>query len=412
MRCTVPSTTAPTSRSAISTPSSVGPCGPGQQGRNYPTSHNPASIPNLAVVRLGLAVLGDGHEGDLALLHHPQASPSQELQVLGVAETLDAKLERRSLLLQRVHLLLQGDDLGLLSEVLPQRDRHGGGQGHHEDGQEQGPAGQAGPRATYGGAARAQDRNLRYGADPAYRAVSPSSSSIRSRRLYFAVRSPREGAPALIWPAPVATARSAMVVSSVSPDRWETTRPKPASAAWETTSRASVSVPIWLTFTRMALQDSSSTPWARRSGFVTNRSSPTSWHRPPRASVMARQPSQSSSASGSSTDTMGNELMRPPTYPTISSASRSPPSMRYRPTSNSSLAATSRAMATSSPGSRPAASTAWIRTSHAASEPGRSGAKPPSSPTSVASPRSLSLDLRTRKHPAAHRSASENEAAP
>ena len=43
---------------------------------------------------------------------------------------------------------------------------------------------------------------------------------MRSKRLYFATRSERHGAPVLIWPAFVATARSAMVVSYVSPERW------------------------------------------------------------------------------------------------------------------------------------------------------------------------------------------------
>ena len=46
---------------------------------------------------------------------------------------------------------------------------------------------------------------------------------MRSSWLYFATRSVRDGAPVLIWPAPVATARSAIVVSSVSPERWEMT---------------------------------------------------------------------------------------------------------------------------------------------------------------------------------------------
>ena len=55
------------------------------------------------------------------------------------------------------------------------------------------------------------------------RRSSPSSSEIRIRRLYLAVRSPRTGAPVLIWPAPRATARSAMIGSSVSPERSETT---------------------------------------------------------------------------------------------------------------------------------------------------------------------------------------------
>ena len=42
---------------------------------------------------------------------------------------------------------------------------------------------------------------------------------MRSSWLYFATRSLRAGAPVLIWPQFVATARSAMVTSSVSPLR-------------------------------------------------------------------------------------------------------------------------------------------------------------------------------------------------
>ena len=48
-----------------------------------------------------------------------------------------------------------------------------------------------------------------------------SSSSITSSLLYFSVRSARQGAPVLIKPAFRPTARSAMVVSPVSPERWE-----------------------------------------------------------------------------------------------------------------------------------------------------------------------------------------------
>ena len=47
-------------------------------------------------------------------------------------------------------------------------------------------------------------------------------SSISSRRLYFARRSPRAGAPALMYSAFTATARSAMALERVSPLRWET----------------------------------------------------------------------------------------------------------------------------------------------------------------------------------------------
>ena len=59
---------------------------------------------------------------------------------------------------------------------------------------------------------------------PRKAAVSPSTSSIRSSWLYLATRSERAGAPVLICPQLVATARSAMVVSSVSPDRCDITQ--------------------------------------------------------------------------------------------------------------------------------------------------------------------------------------------
>ena len=51
---------------------------------------------------------------------------------------------------------------------------------------------------------------------PAYSPFSPSSSAIRRSRLYFTMLC-RHGGPNLICPAPSRTARSAMVVSSVSP---------------------------------------------------------------------------------------------------------------------------------------------------------------------------------------------------
>ena len=50
---------------------------------------------------------------------------------------------------------------------------------------------------------------------------APSSSAMRSSWLYFALRSLRHGAPVLIWPQFVATAMSAIVESSVSPERCE-----------------------------------------------------------------------------------------------------------------------------------------------------------------------------------------------
>lgn len=52
-----------------------------------------------------------------------------------------------------------------------------------------------------------------------YFAVVPNSSSIRINWLYLAIRSVRDIEPVFIWPAFVATAKSAIVVSSVSPLR-------------------------------------------------------------------------------------------------------------------------------------------------------------------------------------------------
>ena len=49
----------------------------------------------------------------------------------------------------------------------------------------------------------------------------PSSDSISSKRLYFAMRSLREAEPVLICPPAIATAKSAKNVSSVSPLRCE-----------------------------------------------------------------------------------------------------------------------------------------------------------------------------------------------
>ena len=64
--------------------------------------------------------------------------------------------------------------------------------------------------------------------------------------MYLATRSERDGAPVLIWPVPIATTRSAIVVSSVSPERCDTTADQPAPRASSIASIVSVSVPIWL----------------------------------------------------------------------------------------------------------------------------------------------------------------------
>src|SRR6266446_8632804 len=140
---------------------------------------------------------------------------------------------------------------------------------------------------------------------PGHDAAWPSSSSMRSSWLYFAVRSLRATEPVLIWPALTATARSATKVSSVSPERCEMTVPYPARLASSMASSVSVSVPTWLTFTSTALARPLAIPCWMTAGLVTKRSSPTSCTRPPRRRVRIAHPAQSSSPSPSSIDTTG-----------------------------------------------------------------------------------------------------------
>ena len=103
-----------------------------------------------------------------------------------------------------------------------------------------------------------------------------------------------------------ATARSAMKVSSVSPERCEMMVVQPLRWAISTDSSVSVSVPIWFTLTSTLLAAPLAIPVLIRSVLVTKRSSPTSCTRLPSACVSATQPSQSFSAMPSSIDTIGN----------------------------------------------------------------------------------------------------------
>ena len=123
---------------------------------------------------------------------------------------------------------------------------------------------------------------------------------MRSSWLYLAMRSERDIEPVLICEALVATAMSAMVASSVSPERCDTTEEYPASAAILMAASVSVSVPIWFTLIRMELAIFLSMPSLRILVLVTNRSSPTSCIFLPSALVNVAQPAQSCSAMPSS----------------------------------------------------------------------------------------------------------------
>ena len=79
---------------------------------------------------------------------------------------------------------------------------------------------------------------------PGYTAILPNSSSIFNNLLYFATLSVLHGAPVFNCPAFVATATSARVVSSVSPERCDTTAVYPFFFASSIASNVSVNVPI------------------------------------------------------------------------------------------------------------------------------------------------------------------------
>ena len=158
-------------------------------------------------------------------------------------------------------------------------------------------------------------------------------------------------------------------------------------ARWQvsTASIVSVSVPIWFNLTSRALAAFSLIARRTRSGFVTNRSSPTIWIRLPSSLVMSTQLSQSSCASPSSMDTIGYWSTHDLQNATICSPVSCLPSLRrlYRrvSSSKSSDAAGSNAIPTCSPAIYPAFSMAVRMTSTASLFAFSAGAYPPSSPT-------------------------------
>ena len=128
---------------------------------------------------------------------------------------------------------------------------------------------------------------------------------MRNNLLYLATLSDLANDPVFIWEDIVAEAKSAINVSSVSPDLWEIIVLKLAAFAIEITSNVSVKVPIWLGLTKMQFADFSLIPLLNLFTLVTNRSSPTIWTLSPISFVIFFQDSQSSSAKGSSIDFIG-----------------------------------------------------------------------------------------------------------
>ena len=134
---------------------------------------------------------------------------------------------------------------------------------------------------------------------------------MRSSWLYLARRSERHGAPVLIWPVHRPTARSAMNVSSVSPERCDVITPQPAPLAMLTASMASETEPIWLTLSSSALHAFSSMAFCTRVGLVTSEVVADDLARVPSPDLALRSSlyqSQSSWSKGSSMVTIGKSL--------------------------------------------------------------------------------------------------------
>ena len=136
-------------------------------------------------------------------------------------------------------------------------------------------------------------------------ALSPKSSSILRSWLYFAILSDLDKEPVLICPTFNPTAISDIVVSSVSPDLWDTTAVHPESLAKFIASMVSVNVPIWLGLIRIEFALFSFIALCKYLRLVTNKSSPTSWHLSPIELVNKLQPSQSFSSKPSSILSIG-----------------------------------------------------------------------------------------------------------
>ena len=128
---------------------------------------------------------------------------------------------------------------------------------------------------------------------------------MRNNLLYFATLSDLAKDPVLIWDDIVATDKSAINVSSVSPDLCETIVLKLAFLASEITSKVSLKVPIWFGLIKILLAHLLSIPFFNLFELVTNRSSPTTWTFLPISAVIFFHYSQSSSAKGSSMDLIG-----------------------------------------------------------------------------------------------------------
>ena len=92
---------------------------------------------------------------------------------------------------------------------------------------------------------------------------SDCCASIHNNLLYFATLSDLQGAPVLIWPVPSPTQRSAIVLSSVSPDLCEIIDLYAAEVAHSIALIVSVKLPTWLNLINIAFAISSLIPYLK-----------------------------------------------------------------------------------------------------------------------------------------------------
>jgi hypothetical protein len=142
-----------------------------------------------------------------------------------------------------------------------------------------------------------------------YIALELNSSSICIKRLYLAILSDLDIEPVLICPVPIPTTKSAMNVSSVSPERCETTDTHPAFLASRIVSTVSDTVPIWFNLIKTALDHFPLIPSLTIVGFVQYKSSPTICKDLPYFLVKSFQPLLSFSLKPSSIEIIGNFLV-------------------------------------------------------------------------------------------------------
>ena len=221
--------------------------------------------------------------------------------------------------------------------------------------------------------------------------------------------------PTLICCAFQPVAKSASQLSSVSPERAETTVLKPAPWALSRTLRVSETSPFWFGLMRMAFALFSAIPRSSRDWLVVNKSSPSNCKCGGATDAKFSHESQSSSAKGSSMEMMGWFFTRLVMKSTNSADVWLCFALWswYWPFSKNCVDAISSARETSTPGLSPISSIHETTKEHASSIESNGIPRPPSSATRwVTKPFSRPRTAASSRIATIHESASEKDVAP